>query len=232
MKVLLVSANTEMINMPVLPFGMAFVAKAVEDAGYKVSQISLMAKSEALSSLKEHIQKFQPDIIGISVRNIDDQVSLEPRFLLEPVKQIVATCRRNFEGMIVLGGAGYSIFPQQALTYLDADMGIQGEGEQAFVTLLNRLKNNDDLSDIPGLYHRKNGISNPPAVIKQIDKYAFPEPGKHIFAFENAEDDVIWLPFQTRRGCPLNCSYCSTPSIEGRATRKRSLVSALEALKE
>jgi len=106
MKVLLVSANTEMINMPVLPFGMAFVAKAVEDAGYKVSQISLMAKSEALSSLKEHIQKFQPDIIGISVRNIDDQVSLEPRFLLEPVKQIVATCRRNFEGMIVLGGAG------------------------------------------------------------------------------------------------------------------------------
>ena len=101
MRVLLVSANTETINMPVLPLGMAFVARAAEDAGHEVSQINLMAKPEALKTLSERIQKIQPDIIGISVRNIDDQVSLQPRFLLEPVKSIIATCRQNSQAQIV-----------------------------------------------------------------------------------------------------------------------------------
>ena len=68
MKVLLVSANTEMSNMPVLPLGMAFVARAAEDAGHEVSQLNLMAEPEALKTLAECIQKVQPDIIGISVK--------------------------------------------------------------------------------------------------------------------------------------------------------------------
>ncbi|MFO7789572.1 MAG: cobalamin-dependent protein, partial [Bacteroidales bacterium] len=70
MKVLLISANTEKINMPVLPLGMAFVARAAEDAGHKVSQINLMAEPEALKSLEEQIHSVQPNIIGISIRNI------------------------------------------------------------------------------------------------------------------------------------------------------------------
>jgi radical SAM superfamily enzyme YgiQ (UPF0313 family) len=219
-----------MINMPVLPLGMAFVARAAEDAGHEVSQINLMAETEALNTLAERIQKVQPDIIGISVRNIDDQVSFQPRFLLDPVKAIVSTCRQNSEAKIVLGGAGYSIFPRHALTYLAADMGIQGEGEQSFVTLLDRLKNDDDLSNIPGLYHADRDIANPPATFKKIDQNPFPQPGRHIFALEHAGDEIIWLPFQTRRGCPLNCSYCSTPSIEGKITRKRAPGLIIDAL--
>ena len=230
MRVLLISANTEMINMPVLPLGMAFVARAAEDAGHEVSQINLMAEPEALKTLAERIQKVQPDIIGISVRNIDDQVSSQPRFLLDPVKAIVSICRQNSEVKIVLGGSGYSIFPRHALTYLAADMGIQGEGEQSFVTLLDRLKNDDDLSNIPGLYHADRGITSPPATFKKIDQNLFPQPGRHIFALEHTGDEIIWLPFQTRRGCPLNCSYCSTPSIEGKITRKRAPDQIIDAL--
>ena len=230
MRVLLISANTEMINMPVLPLGMAFVARAAEDAGHEVSQINLMTEPEALKTLEERIQKVQPDIIGISVRNIDDQASLQPRFLLDSVKAIVSTCRQNSEAQIVLGGAGYSIFPRQALTYLAADMGIQGEGEQSFVTLLDRLKNDGYLSNIPGLYHAERGIANSPATFKKIDRSLFPQPGRHIFALEHAGDEIIWLPFQTRRGCPLNCSYCSTPAIEGKITRKRAPDLIIDAL--
>ncbi len=230
MKVLLVSANTEVINMPVLPLGMAFVARAAEDAGHEVSQINLTAEPDVLKTLAERIQKGEPNIIGVSVRIIDDQVSTEPRFLLDPVKEIVSVCKQNSEARIVLGGAGYSIFPQHALAYLTADMGIQGEGEQSFVTLLDRLENNEDLSDIPGLYHAEQGIANPPLICRKIDQNAFPQPGRHIFTLDNIGDEIIWLPFQTRRGCPLACSYCSTPLIEGKITRKRSPDRIIEAL--
>jgi hypothetical protein len=115
MKVLLISANTERTNMPVLPVGMASVARAAEDAGHEVSQLNLMSEPEALPSLAARIQMVQPDIIGISVRNIDDQVSLNPRFLLEPVKKVVDTCKLNAGATIVLGGAGFSMFPNPIL---------------------------------------------------------------------------------------------------------------------
>ncbi len=230
MRVLLISATTEMINMLVLPMGMAFVATATEDAGHEVSQINLMTEPEALKTLAERIKNFQPDIIGISVRNIDDQSSYQTRFLLEPVKDIVRTCRQQSEAKIVLGGAGYSIFPKQTIAYLAADMGIQGEGERSFVTLLDRLEKNKNLSDIPGLYHSDHRIANPPDIIKEIDHTHFPQPGRHILATGPTGDEVVWLPFQTRRGCPLSCSYCSTPLIEGKITRKRNPKFVIDAL--
>jgi radical SAM superfamily enzyme YgiQ (UPF0313 family) len=174
----------------------------------------------------------QPDIIGISVRNIDDQVSLHPRFLLEPVKQVVSTCRQNSEAKIVLGGAGYSMFPEHVLAYLGADMGIQGEGEHAFVTLLNKIKKGEDLSTVPGLHHAAGRIANAPDVNPTLDRFLFPEPGRHLASLTPASDEIVWLPFQTRRGCPLNCSYCSTALIEGSRTRKRSAKPVIEALSQ
>jgi len=52
----------------------------------------------------------------------------------------------------------------------------------------------------------------------------------HIFSLEYTGEEIIWLPFQTRRGCSLNCSYCSTPLIEGNTTRKRSTDLIIDAL--
>ncbi len=75
-----------------------------------------------------------------------------PRFLLESVKDVVITCRKYSDATLVLGGAGYSIFPQATLDFLDADIGVQGEGENSFLTLLNRLHDKINLSEIPGLY--------------------------------------------------------------------------------
>ena len=63
-----------------------------------------------------------------------------PQFLLENSKNVVATCRATSPATIVLGGAGYSIFPESALAYLGADMGIQGEGEVAFPALLSWIE--------------------------------------------------------------------------------------------
>ena len=40
MKVLLISANTEQINMPVLPLGLAYVAAAAESRGHTVKMLN------------------------------------------------------------------------------------------------------------------------------------------------------------------------------------------------
>jgi radical SAM superfamily enzyme YgiQ (UPF0313 family) len=131
MKVLLISANTEQFNMPAMPLGLACVAEATKNAGHDVIMLDLMFKMDVNDTLKNVIAEFRPECIGISVRNIDDQNIETPQFLLEKVKEVVTVCRDLSNTPIVLGGAGYSIFPESALAYLDADFGIEGEGEMS-----------------------------------------------------------------------------------------------------
>jgi radical SAM superfamily enzyme YgiQ (UPF0313 family) len=220
MHVLLISANTERINMPTLPMGLGCVAAALEAAGHSVRFLDLMAVPQWQPMLREALSRRSPDIIGISIRNIDDQVSAAPRFLLEQARQVVAFCRANAAAPTVLGGAGYSIFPERVLDYTGADMGIQGEGEQAFAMLLERLEAAAALSDVPGLYLRGRGLQGDRSYIRDLDCFPLPEPG--LFDSHLADDPEYYLPVQTRRGCPLNCSYCATSAIEGRTIRRRS----------
>ncbi|UCD88872.1 MAG: radical SAM protein [Desulfobacterales bacterium] len=221
MKVLLVSANTETINMPVLPLGLGCIARTTQEAGHDIHVLNLMTQEDPLKILKDAIKEFQPEAIGISVRNIDDQVMQQPNFLLEPVKSMISSCRKHSDAPIILGGAGYSIFPQSALNYLAADMGIQGEGETSFVRLLARLKKKLDLSEIPGLYLPQKRLPVKVSSTNKLDDLPMPLPGVHLWPFDRLEDGPIWMPFQTRRGCPLQCSYCSTERFEGRVLRMR-----------
>ncbi|MBW2647772.1 MAG: radical SAM protein [Deltaproteobacteria bacterium] len=192
MKVLLISANTEHLNIPPIAIGLGCVAEAARRSGHDVIMTDLLVQDNYHQVIKEAIKGFKPEVIGISVRNIDDQIREQTRFLLAYVKNVIAACKKFSSAPIVLGGAGYSIFPQKTLIYLGAEMGIQGEGEQAFPILL----------------------------IKDLDNILLPEPDAWpVSVLKNRQ---IPVPVQTRRGCPMKCSYCSTPAIEGILIRKRS----------
>jgi radical SAM superfamily enzyme YgiQ (UPF0313 family) len=220
-RVLLISGNTEEINMPTLPLGLACVAASTRKAGHEVTYLDLLAKVDAQAVIKKTMQGLRPDVVGISVRNIDDQKMANPDFLLEPIKEIVATCQSLSSAPVVLGGAGYSIYPRSALEYLGADMGIQGEGEESFPCLLESIERGLDLSTTPGLYLPGSGLQRKRAFTKNLDQLPFPEDHLWSSSFLNT-DEEFWLPFQTRRGCPLSCSYCSTATIEGKVLRKRT----------
>jgi radical SAM superfamily enzyme YgiQ (UPF0313 family) len=220
MRVLLVSANTETINMPTFPLGMACVAQATLKAGHDLKWLDLMAEEDTAPVVKEAMETFHPEVVGISVRNVDDQNMTNPRFLLDRVREVVAQCRNSSRALIVLGGAGYSLFPQSALRYLGADMGIQGEGESVFPALLESLEKGLSLSGLPGLYLQGSGLQGNRYFEKDLDRLPLPVP--HLFSTSAYEGEDFWVPVQTRRGCPMNCSYCSTGTIEGRVVRRRS----------
>lgn len=230
MRVCLISANTEQINMPVLPMGLACVAAAVENAGHEVEVLNLMTREDIRPQLERALLGIRPDVIGISARNIDDQSMESPRFLLEAVKEVVDGCRALSPAPIVLGGAGYSIFPRSALEYLGADMGIRGEGETAFVRLLERLSKKADPAGIPGVLTRHGPNPAKPGRAVKLDSFPLPVPNLHLPLPRSREIGKLWLPFQTRRGCPMDCSYCSTATIEGRTLRKRSVDRVVDSM--
>ncbi len=231
MRVLMVSANTEQLNMPVLPVGMACVAAAIEHAGHEIRVVNLMRPEHVEKSLCPAIEDFAPEVIGISVRNIDDQNMDSPHFLLPQVKPVIAECRRRADAPIVVGGPGYSIFPESALAYLEADYGIQGEGEWAMIELLARFEKNASPEGVNGLWIPGRGLMAPPFRNRDLDAYPMPVPGRHLDLPPDVDGRELMVPFQTRRGCPMNCSYCSTPAIEGRHMRKHAPQTAADNLK-
>jgi radical SAM superfamily enzyme YgiQ (UPF0313 family) len=218
-RVLLISANTETMNMPTLPLGLACVVAATRNAGNEVALLNLMFEGDPKSGIRRSIVDFRPNIIGISVRNIDDQNMPHPQFLLAPVREIIASCRSLSDVPIILGGAGYSIFPESALRYLGADMGIQGEGEVVFPAVVDRIGKGAQVSDIPGIC-----LPGQPAegrsFEKNLDDLPLPEPSLWIPPV--ADNRKLWVPVQSRRGCPLDCTFCSTSAIEGKSVRRRS----------
>jgi radical SAM superfamily enzyme YgiQ (UPF0313 family) len=231
LKVLLIAANTETLNMPVLPLGLALVAAATERAGCDVATVDLMSATDWRPVLLKTFADFNPDVLGISVRNIDDQNMQAPKFLLEPVRHMVAFIRELTDAPVVLGGAGYSIFPEAALDYLEADAGIQGEGEEVFPQMLRRLSAERDIADLPGVYLPRRPPLRRAERIRRLDRLRMPRPGVHLSNLDRGVRGDIWLPIQTRRGCPLNCSYCSTGTIEGRLIRKYPLAQVVDTIK-
>ncbi|MGD9121811.1 MAG: radical SAM protein [Desulfobacterales bacterium] len=216
------------MNMPTLPMGLGCVAAATQKAGHDVAFVDLLSAVDIGPLIKKTIHEFAPRVIGISARNIDDQVMQSPRFMLDQAKEVAALCRKLSKAPLVLGGAGYSMFPHSALEYVDADMGIQGEGEVAFPALLKHIEQQSDPGEVPGLYLRGRGLQAKRTYVKDLDSLPFPEPSLLLTA--NSDTANCWLPFQTRRGCPLDCSYCSTATIEGHRIRQRSPAAAVREL--
>jgi radical SAM superfamily enzyme YgiQ (UPF0313 family) len=221
MRVLLISGNREVSGvMTPLPLGLACVAAATAKAGFKVSFLDLLTTPDWESATQNAIIALQPDVIGLSVRNIDDQTMLNTRFLLRPLKDLIALCRRICSAPIVLGGAGFSIFPESTLAYLGADMGIQGEGETAFPSLLSWLEKGSLGSPPAGVYLSEPIRTRlPMAITADLDSLPLPAPEAWLISGMSSE----WrIPVQTRRGCARDCAFCSTGMIEGRQLRWRS----------
>jgi radical SAM superfamily enzyme YgiQ (UPF0313 family) len=213
--------------MLIPPVGLACVAAATRLAGHEVMVLDLLMARDAVEAIRSAAEGFRPEVIGISIRNIDDQNMKETRFLLEGAKETVSWCRSVSDAPIVLGGAGFSIFPESCLQYLGADMGIQGEGEETFPLLLARMEQKAELS-APGLYLQGKGLQAERAFIRDLDHYPLPDPLS--MPLPDAGREEIWLPLQTRRGCPLSCNYCSTAVIEGCHIRRRSPKAVVKAL--
>src|SRR5689334_6345930 len=71
-RVLLVSTNRERQPFPVVPNGVACVAAALEAAGHEVRVADLCFARQPLAAARRAARDFAPDVIGVSVRNIDN----------------------------------------------------------------------------------------------------------------------------------------------------------------
>lgn len=235
MKVLLISENRSRDNLAPFPLGISYVAAATKGAGHEVLGLDLMFSDDPRFDITEAIRRFDPDCIGLSIRNIDNQDVGSPVFYLSDVVEIAEVIKSSTEAPVIAGGAGFTIFPLECLEYLGLELGIVGEAEESFPALLSRLESGGDLSEVPGLAMMRGGERICNDQILHPDITRAPPPDRETFKVENynwvpGEGSPMIANIQSRRGCHMKCIYCSNPMIEGRLVRSRDVELVLREL--
>jgi radical SAM superfamily enzyme YgiQ (UPF0313 family) len=224
MRILFISINRLRLILAPLPLGLASVVASLGPE-HQFRVLDFMFAADPQGQLRREIAEFQPEIIGLSIRNIDNQDSTHPVSYVPEVQDLVARLRELTQAPIVLGGGGFNVMPREFMENTGADFGMVGEGEIAFGVFLSAYAQGGPWEKVPGLAWRtqEGWQLNPPHRVADLRQ--LPPPALEYFTPRLYQDTVGttglpgFIPVQSRRGCPMRCIYCTTPRLEGRHTR-------------
>lgn len=212
------------------PIGLAVVAGRLLPQ-HEVRGFDPNAWPEPMASLRSAVQDFQPDFVGVSLRNLDTTNYFDPHIYYNG---FVATVRQLRELLphtpLAAGGPGFSLLPQRIMQDLpELDFGIFLEGEKTFPELLENL---GEPWRVPGLYWRRQGEIQftGPRELLQFDDDA-PLPAWEVFDLAPYRKLDKAIGVETKRGCAYTCVYCCYYLLNGHRYRLKSPARVLRELK-
>jgi len=216
-RVLIIAANQERMPDPIPPIGAAYIAAAVRQAGHATRIYdACFARDQYAVEIADAIREFEPDIIGLSIRNVDNVAFPNVTCYLDRYRRIVEVCRNERQSAhLFLGGSAFSLFPEEFARELDIDYGIAGSGERVFVKMVNEI---DQHGRIVGNY------AGPDKVVysdERDDLDAGVSPAHDLLDISRYFEEGGSINIQTKRGCGYKCIYCTYPVLEGKTVRMR-----------
>jgi len=217
-RVLFLNANETMSPYRVAPLGLAFVASAVRAAGHDVRFIDFPQSAAERREFRRVIAEWPADYLAVGIRNLDNSDFHAFETYLKQPAALVAEARAARPGLcVILGGPAATVDPKLVLNAVRPDYILLGEGEESLPQIIARLEAGEELPEIIG----SDEAGEKP--FRVLDAARLPAPR----LYEWVSDLRPYLrgdagyPLQTKRGCPLKCTYCTYGRIEG--TRYRFL---------
>jgi radical SAM superfamily enzyme YgiQ (UPF0313 family) len=188
--------------LPYIPIGLLSLGTVLKNNGFDVEIYDVNKHT----TLEEHIQQSaleissrSPDFIGFtSICN----------FYPMTIQLAQRTALYTGNAKILLGG------PQAALTAEETlkafpwiDLVVRCEAEQTITPILNALGQNEPLRSIPGVSYRERGQIVSTANPTPIDLDDLPLIDYRLFKCLEKHEII---PVEVGRGCPFNCTFCST----------------------
>lgn len=220
MKIALFQTYLGRKEIPVYPLGVAYIGSALEvNKTNSVQCIDLNIQQQPFQSLEQSILEFQPDVIGLSLRNVDTTQTRDLYYYyLSFIKQIKFIKKLTPHTPLMVGGSGFSLYAEQIMfSNPEIDFGILREGEETISDLINNINNP---STVLGLFFRKDGkvifSGNRPV----MDLAKLPILRWDILPLERYRNIKGAIGVETKRGCVLKCEYCTYPFLDGQSVRK------------
>ena len=229
--ILIIITNRYSSPVPVMPVGACLVAEAAELAGHSVRVLDLMFEQNPLNTLELELNKSNPDFIGLSVRNIDNNDMQNPVAFFKDLKPLMDTIRSKTSAPVVLGGAAVSVMPEELLRYTGANWAVQGDGEVVFSKLLSALSQGEIPGKLPGIARLEDNVFKKNT--STVDRFS---NGCLAPSFHRWIDVPAYLsrlstvPIQTKLGCHFKCVYCTYRKIEGHDYRLRNPEGVIDAI--
>ena len=222
-RVLLVSTNRERQPYPVVPNGLACVASALAGVGHDVRFADLCFSRDPVAAATEAAGSLDPDIIGVSVRNIDNSDAIALRHYTPEARSILEGLRRTSpRAKVIAGGAAFGVAPEALFRDLGVDYAVAGDGERASVALVDALTSGNAVGSLPGVVRDREGVVvfTPPG--EEADLDSLPPPALHRWIdLARYQRHGATIPIQTKRGCVYKCVYCTYRNVEGWGYRTR-----------
>jgi radical SAM superfamily enzyme YgiQ (UPF0313 family) len=217
---------------PSLPLGLAYVAASLRKAGHEVSVIDAVAaapdqvtpgKRRQLFALgltpEQIVERIDPDADVIAITNMWS-------FSWPLVREIIQQVKRAWpDKIIVAGGEHFSGLPEYSMEQAPIDYIVLGEGEEGAVELLGAIAAGvSNFAAIDGIVYRDAAGKpvrslKPRARRREVD--AIPWPAWDLFDIDAYNDHNYvngikigkTIPILATRGCPYQCTYCSSPNM-------------------
>jgi radical SAM superfamily enzyme YgiQ (UPF0313 family) len=230
MNILIVSINRYWRPTPVMPSGVCHVADATRRAGHEVRVLDFMFLREPLAALKVELMKRSPHVVGLSVRNVDNNDMLNTRYFAAELAPVMRSVREMTDAPVVLGGAAVGVMPEELLRLTGADFAVPADGEAVFPELIRNVACGEG-ADTPGVARMKDGTysyteKEPCASSRDClapDYPAWVDTARYLA-------NMSTVPLQSKLGCHFRCVYCTYRKIEGNTYRCFSPESVVEAV--
>lgn len=160
-------------------------------------------------SVREELDAFKPDIIGIRCLSIGKDVF---HCIVRTIEEWNAKC------FIIAGGPYATDDPDDALKSGFTDCVVIGEGEITLNEIVSRIMNKTNWKDVPGIaFKQKETVvrTQPQILIANLD--SLPMPDYTLIDFEKFSNKYLTFTskiskphanIMTTRGCPYRCAYC------------------------
>ncbi|MBM3252756.1 MAG: B12-binding domain-containing radical SAM protein [Candidatus Omnitrophica bacterium] len=141
------------------------------------------------------IEKIKPRVIAYSA------TTGEHKYYLKINEEI----KKRFPNIFAIMGGPHVTFYPECIYNSTLDAICIGEGDEAFLELLQRLERNEDISNIKNIAtkEKRNDIRS---FYSNLDNLPFPD--RDIFYKTTEMGKFPIKSFMISRGCPYNCTYC------------------------
>lgn len=213
------------------PLGIAYMAGVLQENNIDVEILDASAEDMDFKDVEKELLKRKPDLVALTALTPTIERALETA---QVVKETLP------DSIVVMGGYHPTFNFIETLEDENVDIVIRGEGEYIMLNLVQALENQSSLHDVKGIvFEDKNSkeiVVNPEApLIQDLDELPFPAlnllPMKK---YRLLDMDTHMTTMITTRGCPMQCSFCSSAAMHGKKIRERSvenIVDEIEYLK-